>query len=110
MEVCIVKGGNFVILLKLLCRKMELTFYDSFQFYRCKDVFSSLDALEQKHQQFEKSRAREDAEIDKQLINQSACIEGDSGNSTIFKRPTFTGVFIIYVIYVKILGDTTMSR
>ncbi|XP_060600798.1 U5 small nuclear ribonucleoprotein TSSC4-like [Ruditapes philippinarum] len=58
---------------------------------RCKDVFGSLDALEQKHQAFERSRAREDADSDRHLIHQTP-VDDDADTSTeTFKRPTFTG-------------------
>ncbi|KAL4225372.1 hypothetical protein ACF0H5_016061 [Mactra antiquata] len=58
---------------------------------RCKDVFSSLDALERKHQEFEKSRAKEDADTDKLLIDQTPCTEADNDSTFTFKRPTFSG-------------------
>ena len=37
---------------------------------RCKDVFGCLDALESKHQAFERTRALEDAEEDEKLVRQ----------------------------------------
>ena len=65
-----------------------------FILYRCKDVFSSLDALEQKHQAFERSRAREDADADRRLIHQSAADDDSEPINETFKRPTFTGKLI----------------
>ncbi|XP_045175378.2 protein TSSC4-like isoform X2 [Mercenaria mercenaria] len=58
---------------------------------RCRDVFGSLDALEQKHQAFEKSRARDDADADKRLIHQGPSDEETETVRPSFKRPTFTG-------------------
>jgi len=54
-------------------------------------VFSSLDALEKKHQAFEKSRAKDDAETDKELINEAPKYD-DTDTSSNFKRPSsFSG-------------------
>lgn len=59
---------------------------------RCKDVFGCLDALEQKHEAFERQRKEEDAEIDRSLIQQGPSSQDMETVGEEFKKPTtFSG-------------------
>lgn len=55
-------------------------------------MFGSLDALERKHKTFEQSRARDDADADRRLINATPSEEETETVGQAFKRPpTFSG-------------------
>lgn len=55
-------------------------------------MFGSLDALERKHKVFEQSRARDDADSDRRLMNAAPSEEETETVSQGFKRPpTFSG-------------------
>lgn len=59
---------------------------------RCRDVFATLDDLEQKHKDFERNRSLEDAELDLNLINQGPSIEDSEPVNPEFKHPmSFSG-------------------
>lgn len=58
---------------------------------RCRNVFSSLDALEQKHKEFEQTRAREDADSDRSLIRQGPSTEETETVHPTFKHPAISG-------------------